>query len=82
MTEVMRIKVHATKATDLRTNARNILEQTRWHGKVFEVTVHGKPAAIMMPVELFEEWARALNVVIIRPDSEINAAPAGDAGRK
>jgi PHD/YefM family antitoxin component YafN of YafNO toxin-antitoxin module len=78
----MRIQVHAAKATDLRTNARDILEQTRWHAQSFEVMVHGKPAAIMMPVELFEEWARALNVVIIRPDSEINPAPAGDAGRK
>jgi len=74
----MRIQIHPATSTDLRLHAREILEQARWQAKIFAITLHGTPTAVVMPAELFDEWARAMGVTLVRK-SETIPAPAETA---
>jgi hypothetical protein len=72
------MQVQPVNSTDLRIRAREILEATRWRGRLFQVQTFGEPSAILMPVELFNEWAQAMGITIER--IELGMTPAGDAG--
>ena len=71
----MRIQIQPATATDMRTHAREILERARWQGQIFRVTIHETPAAIVMPAELFDEWARAMKVTVTVVRSELGPNP-------
>ena len=44
------------QATDLRIRTRDILEQVRWQGAIYTVTNFGQPVAVLIPLELFQQW--------------------------
>ncbi len=44
------------QATDLRVRTREILEQVRWKGTIYTVTNFGQPVAVLVPLEVYQQW--------------------------
>jgi prevent-host-death family protein len=44
--------------TEARGKFREIVEQVQHHGDTYIINRHGKPAAAMVPIEVYEVWKR------------------------
>ena len=42
--------------TEARGNFREIVEQVQYKGDAFIINRHGKPAAVVVPIEVYEDW--------------------------
>ena len=68
-------------AFDARRQFGKILQEVLAHGDRYVVERHGEPVAVVVPVELYEQWKRSRVVFFdrIRSASERAALPAEDA---
>jgi prevent-host-death family protein len=55
---------------DLRESTEAILAQARSTGRPVNITVDGKPAAVLLDVGVFERWMRTLNLVKLLAPAE------------
>lgn len=46
------------KVTEARTRFAELVDQVRYQGTTVTLIKSGKPAAVLVPVELFEQWMR------------------------
>ena len=46
------------KVTEARTRFAELVDQVRYQGDTVTLIKSGKPAAVIVPVELFEQWKR------------------------
>jgi prevent-host-death family protein len=44
--------------TEARSKFREIVEQVQYQGDTYIINKHGKPAAAMVPIEVYEAWKR------------------------
>lgn len=49
--------------SDARTNLYDMLEEVRKYLRRFIITHHGKPQAVLMPVEDLESWEETLEIL-------------------
>ena len=49
--------------SDARANLYDMMEQVRKYLKRFVITHHGKPQAVLMPVEDLESWEETLDIL-------------------
>lgn len=49
--------------SDARTNLYDMMEEVRKYLRRFVITHHGKPQAVLMPVEDLESWEETLDII-------------------
>jgi len=49
--------------SDARTNLYDMLEEVRKYLRRFVITHHGKPQAVLMPIEDLESWEETLDIM-------------------
>lgn len=49
--------------SDARTNLYDMMEEVRKYLRRFVITHHGKPQAVLMPVEDLESWEETLDIL-------------------
>ncbi len=49
--------------SDARTNLYDMMEEVRKYLRRFVITHHGKPQAVLMPVEDLESWEETLDIM-------------------
>jgi len=49
--------------SDARTNLYDMMEEVRKYLRRFVITYHGKPQAVLMPVEDLESWEETLDIL-------------------
>lgn len=60
-------------ATKVRDTLRNILDEVQYQGDKYVISRHGEPAAVIVPIQIYENWKQQRKR-LIELISEVRAA--------